>query len=62
MYWSLMNLLSSHDVERVRTALATRLDARSLSREQQAGFIVGDAQDIRGASMQKLAVPSILIN
>ena len=55
MYWSLMNLLSSHDVERVRTALATRLDARSLSREQQAGFIVGDAQDIRGASMQKLA-------
>ena len=55
MYWSLMNLVSSHDVERVRTALATRLDARSLSREQQAGFIVGDAQDIRGASMQRLA-------
>ena len=39
MYFSLMNLLSSHDVERVRTALATRLDARSMSREQQAGFI-----------------------
>ena len=55
MYWSLMNLISSHDVERARTALATRLDARSLSREQQAGFIVGDAQDIRGASMQRLA-------
>lgn len=55
MYWSLMNLLSSHDVERVRTALATRLDARSMSREQQAGFIVGDAQDARGAAMQKLA-------
>ena len=55
MYWSLMNLISSHDVERARTALATRLDARTLSREQQAGFIVGDAQDIRGASMQRLA-------
>ncbi len=55
MYFSLMNLLSSHDVERVRTALATRLDARSMSREQQAGFIVGDAQDARGAAMQRLA-------
>ena len=55
MYYSLMNLLSSHDVDRARTALATRLDARSMSREQQAGFIVGDSQDERGAAMQKLA-------
>ena len=55
MYYSLMNLISSHDVERARTALATRLDARSMTREQQAGFIVGDAQDARGAAMHKLA-------
>ena len=55
MYYALMNLLSSHDVERARTALATRLDARSLSREQQARFIVSDSQDARGAAMQKLA-------
>ncbi len=55
MYYALMNLISSHDVERARTALATRLDARSMTREQQAGFIVGDAQDARGAAMQKLA-------
>ena len=55
MYYSLMNLISSHDVERARTALATRLDARSMTREQQAGFIVGDTQDARGAAMHKLA-------
>lgn len=55
MYYALMNLLSSHDVDRARTALATRLDARSMSREQQARFIVSDSQDARGAAMQKLA-------
>ena len=55
MYFALMNLLSSHDVERARTALATRLDARSMTREQQAGFIIGDSQDARGAAMQRLA-------
>ena len=55
MYYALMNLLSSHDVERARTALATRLDARSLSREQQASFFVSDSQDARGAAMQRLA-------
>ena len=55
MYFALMNLLSSHDVERARTALATRLDARSMTREQQARFIVSDSQDARGAAMQKLA-------
>ena len=55
MYYSLMNLISSHDVERARTALATKLDARSMTREQQARFIVGDSQDARGAAMHKLA-------
>ncbi len=55
MYYALMNLLSSHDVERARTALATRIDARGLSREQQARFIVSDSQDERGAVMQRLA-------
>lgn len=54
LYGALMNLLSSHDVERIRTALATRLDVRALTREQQAGFVVTDAQDARGAAMQRL--------
>ncbi len=55
MYYALMNLISSHDVERARTALATRLDARSMTREQHSRFIVSDAQDERGAAMQRLA-------
>ena len=55
MYYALMNLLSSHDVERARTALATRLDARGMTREQQARFLVSDSQDARGAAMQRLA-------
>ena len=55
LYFSVMNLISSPDVDRARTALATRLDARSMTREQQAGFIVTNAQDERGAAMQRLA-------
>lgn len=35
MYYSLMNLLGSHDVDRLRTALATPVHLRSLSREDQ---------------------------
>ena len=54
MYYSLMNLTGSHDTERIRTALATRIDAKTLTREQQNGFLVTDAQDARGAAMQKL--------
>ncbi|NCB50844.1 MAG: glycoside hydrolase family 13 protein [Clostridia bacterium] len=54
MYWSLFNLVSSHDTERIRTALASRLAAGTLSRKQQAGFILTEEQDARGAAMQKL--------
>ena len=35
MYYSLMNLLGSHDVDRLRSALATDVVIRSLSREEQ---------------------------
>jgi 4-alpha-glucanotransferase len=35
LYYSLMNLLGSHDVERLRSALATDLWIKSLPREQQ---------------------------
>ena len=55
LYFLLFYLVSSHDVDRARTALATRLDARSMTREQQAGFIITDAQDERGCAMQRLA-------
>ncbi len=35
MYYSLMNLLGSHDVERLRSALATNVIIKDLSREEQ---------------------------
>lgn len=55
MYYSLMNLLSSHDIERVRTALSTRIDPHTLSREQQASFRLSDGQNKKGAMCQRLA-------
>ncbi len=55
MYYALMNLLSSHDAARVRTVLGTRIDPQSLTREQQAHFVVSDEQDKQGARLQKLA-------
>ncbi len=55
MYFALMNLLSSHDIPRVRTMLGTGVDIGELSREQQARFIVMEEQDRRGAALQKLA-------
>lgn len=54
-YYSLMNLLGSHDTERIRTALASKMSPHGLTREQQAHFIVSDVQDAHGARMQKLA-------
>ena len=55
MYYSLTNLLSSHDVPRIRTALSTSIDPHSLSREQQASFVISDSQNRRGALRQRLA-------
>ena len=55
MYHSLTNLLSSHDVTRIRTALSTPIDPHSLSREQQASFVISDSQNRKGAFRQRLA-------
>ena len=55
MYYALTNLLSSHDVERVRTALSARIDPHEISREQQASFIISDSQNKKGARRQRLA-------
>ncbi len=55
MYYALMNLLSSHDIERVRTALSTKLDPHSLTREQQASFRLSESQNEKGAARQRLA-------
>lgn len=55
MYYCLMNLLSSHDIARIRTVLGTGADIRSMSREQQAHFVVSEEQDAAGANLQRLA-------
>ncbi len=55
MYYALMNLLSSHDIERIRTALGTKLDPHTLTREQQASFRLSDSQNEKGAVLQRLA-------
>lgn len=56
MYYALANLLSSHDVERVRTALSVRMDPHELSREQQASFAISDIQNQKGFQRQRLAI------
>lgn len=55
MYYALMNLLSSHDVERVRTALSVRIDPHELSRVKQASFRISDSQNKKGSRRQRLA-------
>ncbi|HBU12219.1 MAG TPA: glycoside hydrolase family 13 protein [Clostridiales bacterium] len=55
MYYALMNLLSSHDVARVRTLLAANVRPREMTREQQFHFVVTEEQDRQGAHLQKLA-------
>ncbi len=55
MYFSLMNLLSSHDIERIHTALAAGIRSTDLKREQQAHFIVLPEQKEKADRLQKLA-------
>ena len=54
MYYALMNLLGSHDVERLRTALATNVWLRSLSREDQMKIYIGQEELERAAALQRL--------
>ena len=54
MYYALMNLLGSHDVERLRTALATNVWLRSLSREDQLKIYIGQEELERAAALQRL--------
>jgi glycosidase len=55
MYYCLMNLLSSHDIPRMRTVLGTGLDGSTMTREQQATYAIGEGQEQEGASLAKLA-------
>ena len=54
MYYALMNLLGSHDVERIRTALACDVNIRSLSREEQVKLQFDDERLSRAIELEKL--------
>lgn len=54
MYLALMNLLSSHDVERLHSALGTQKDLKSLDRPQQASFSLTPEQSVRADKLQML--------
>lgn len=55
MYYALMNLLSSHDIPRIRTVLSTGLDGENMSREEQAALEVTPEQEERGRKLELLA-------
>ncbi|MDR2162920.1 MAG: hypothetical protein LBO70_03125, partial [Clostridiales Family XIII bacterium] len=55
MYYALMNLLSSHDIARIRTVLAGGVDGKGMSREEQAGFTVSAEDDARGEALVRCA-------
>ena len=55
LYYSLMNLLSSHDLPRIRTALATAADIRALSRQEQLALEIGAEALKRAVELEKLA-------
>lgn len=54
MYRCLMNLLGSHDVERLHTALAFDYDVKALDRSQQAVLSPTEQQAMRATELQRL--------
>ena len=55
MYFTLMNLLSSHDVSRIRTILACNVDPNGMPREDQARFTLSEEEFKLGGMRQRLA-------
>ena len=54
MYYSLMNLIGSHDMERVRSALATDITIKNLSREDQVALQFSPEALDRAVTLEKL--------
>lgn len=54
LYYSLMNLYGSHDVDRLRTALATKTVIRGMSREQQLALKFSDEALEHALKLEKL--------
>ena len=55
MYFALMNLLSSHDISRIRTRLSSDVDPGSMSRGEQARFTLTEDEFRLGGLRQRLA-------
>jgi glycosidase len=56
MYYVLMNLLSSHDVARIRTLLGRDLNPGHMSREDQANCRLMEEEDLLGGLLTRIAV------
>ena len=54
MYYALMNLTGSHDIERTRTALAIDFEARETTREFQADYVIPEEMAALAAKRQRL--------
>ena len=54
MYYALMNLIGSHDMERVRSALATDITIKNLSREDQVALQFSPEALDRAVTLEKL--------
>ncbi|MBQ6465967.1 MAG: glycoside hydrolase family 13 protein [Oscillospiraceae bacterium] len=54
MYYALMNLLGSHDVERIRTALSTPVALKTLPREAQLAFAFDAAERAAALGRERL--------
>ena len=55
MYYSLMNLLSSHDVSRIKTVLGTDNEGDGWSREEQGRYVMSKLEEARGEARMRLA-------
>ena len=55
LYYSLMNSLTTHDLDRIRTALATDVTLRNLSREEQLNVKISSRALKKAIKLEKLA-------
>ncbi len=55
LYYSLLNLYGSHDTDRIRTALATPVYLRGLSREKQMGLKITQEALDRAMTLERMA-------
>ncbi len=55
LYYSLLNLYGSHDTDRLRTALATPVYLRGLSREEQTALKIGPEALEKALELEKMA-------